>query len=57
MSVELERLFSSARIIIIDQRNQLRNNTIEALEYLHSSYSIKDQEAELIKSVIKESNA
>jgi hypothetical protein len=57
MSAEPERLFSSARITITDRRNRLGSDTIEALECLRSWCGIRDQEAELIKSVVEEMSA
>ena len=56
MSAEPERLFSSARVTITDRRNRLGSDTIEALECLRSWCSIRDQEAELIKSVMEETS-
>jgi hypothetical protein len=40
ISAEPERLFSSAKITITDRRNQLKSDTIEALECLKSWYNI-----------------
>ena len=57
MSAEPERLFSSARVTITDRRNRLGSDTIEALECLRSWCGIRDQEAEVIRSMIEENSA
>jgi hypothetical protein len=41
MSVDLERLFSGAKISVLDRRNRLRIYTLEALECLKSWLKIE----------------
>jgi hypothetical protein len=42
MSASIERLFSSANIIVSDRRNRLTSDTIEKIESLKSWLKIKE---------------
>ena len=60
MSTEPERLFSSAKITILERRSRLGSDIIKALECLRSWLQIKDVEADLIvdlKTDIKQEKA
>ena len=46
MLADLKQLFSSAKLLIIDLRNKLGMDIIEAFECLKSQYKIKGQEGE-----------
>ncbi|EEU34443.1 uncharacterized protein NECHADRAFT_44483, partial [Fusarium vanettenii 77-13-4] len=48
MSTEPERLFSGAKITIIDRRNRLRSNIVEALECLKSWFGIREFQGDVL---------
>jgi hypothetical protein len=61
MSAEPERFFSRTKMTIMDRRNRLESDIIEALECLQSWLNIIDSEAELViefrEDVTKETEA